>query len=261
MSVIITIIKQIFRYILCYFSDDMSKHKISTLLINCIILSKNSEFFGNYIYLIRCLFKYIAAYHQNNESQYDFHKDNLNLVYGIMKYMINIKDAFPFLKEMITEIIMILPLKLKYLLDFTHLFFPSLIDSLNMSQEIIQIGLQFLEQWMNAIFHKPEIVKPFLQKNILQLTTLLTSHLYKNVTISLNSLKLLSKFGGKSRNYLEDKGINFKTCPTQVLVIKLKDKTSDKVLDFSVDNIIDICVKIVTKKTSEIGRASCRERV
>ena len=257
MSVIITIIKQIFRYILCYFSDDMSKHKISTLLINCIILSKNSEFFGNYIYLIRCLFKYIAAYHQNNESQYDFHKDNLNLVYGIMKYMINIKDAFPFLKEMITEIIMILPLKLKYLLDFTHLFFPSLIDSLNMSQEIIQIGLQFLEQWMNAIFHKPEIVKPFLQKNILQLTTLLTSHLYKNVTISLNSLKLLSKFGGKSRNYLEDKGINFKTCPTQVLVIKLKDKTSDKVLDFSVDNIIDICVKIVTKKTSVASIKKC----
>lgn len=247
-SINITIIKQLFKYILCYFNDETTKHKISSLLINCIILSKNSEFFGNYIYIIRCLFKYIAAYHQTNEIQYDFHKDNLNLVYGIMKYMSNIKEAFPFLKEMITEIIMILPLKLKYLLDFTHLFFPSLIDSLNMTQEIIQIGLQFLEQWMNALFHKPEIVKPFLQKNILQLTTLLTSHLYKNVTISLNSLKLLSKFGGKSRNYLEDKGINFKTSPTQILVVNLKDKTSDKVLDFSVENIIDICVKIVTKK-------------
>ena len=43
---------------------------------------------------------------------------------------------------------------------------------------------------MNALFHESETVKPYLHKNIIQLTTLLTSHLYKNLNISLNSLKL-----------------------------------------------------------------------
>ena len=248
LSYTITTMKQLFKYILYYSSEDYVKSKITTLLVNCILLSKNSQYFGNYIYIIRCLFKYLNLNDRNNPSQYEFHREGLHIVYGVMKYMINFKEAYPFLKEMITEIIMILPLKFKYLIDFTHLIFPSIIDSLSMTPEIIPIGLQFLEQWMNALFHKPENVKPYLQKNILQLTTLLTSHLYKNLSISLNSLKLLSKFGGKSRNYLEDKGINSKTCPTHIILINLMEKNSNKKIDFILDYLVDICVKISSKK-------------
>lgn len=248
LSYTITTMKQLFKYILYYSSEDYVKSKITTLLVNCILLSKNSQYFGNYIYIIRCLFKYLNLNDRNNPAQYEFHREGLHIVYGVMKYMINFKEAYPFLKEMITEIIMILPLKFKYLIDFTHLIFPSIIDSLSMTPEIIPIGLQFLEQWMNALFHKPENVKPYLQKNILQLTTLLTSHLYKNLSISLNSLKLLSKFGGKSRNYLEDKGINSKTCPTHIILINLIEKNSNKKIDFILDYLVDICVKISSKK-------------
>ena len=248
LSYTITTMKQLFKYILSYSSEDYVKSKITTLLVNCILLSKNSQYFGNYIYIIRCLFKYLNLNDRNNSTQYEFHREGLHIVYGVMKYMINFKEAYPFLKEMITEIIMILPLKFKYLIDFTHLIFPSIIDSLSMTPEIIPIGLQFLEQWMNALFHKPENVKPYLQKNILQLTTLLTSHLYKNLSISLNSLKLLSKFGGKSRNYLEDKGINSKTCPTHIILINLMEKNTNKKIDFILDYLVDICVKISSKK-------------
>jgi hypothetical protein len=115
-----------------------------------------------------------------------------------------------------------------------------------MNNEIIPIGLQYLECWMNALFHKPENVNPFLQNNINQMTTLLTSHLYKSYSISLNSLKLLSKLGGNSRNYLEDKLINPKTSPTNILVVDLKDKASLNSIEFPIDNIIDLCIKIVT---------------
>jgi len=141
---------------------------------------------------------------------------------------------------------MIFPIKFKYMIEYSKIVFPSLIDALNMNQEIIPVGLQYLEQWMNALYHKPENVKPYLQNNINLLTNLLTSHLHKNYAISLNSLKLLSKLGGRSRNYLEDKNINPKTSPTNILVIDLKEFNGDKIIEFPVDNIVDLCIKIVT---------------
>jgi hypothetical protein len=132
------------------------------------------------------------------------------------------------------------------MIEYAKIVFPSLIDGLNMNPEIIPIALQYLEQWMNALFHKPENVNPFLQNNINLLTTFLTSHLYKNYQISLNSLKLLSKFGGRSRNYLEDKLINPKTSPTNILVINLTENNGTNSIDFQIDNIVDLCIKIVT---------------
>jgi hypothetical protein len=253
MSVLINIFKCLFKY-LNFVMEDRTKQKITNFLVSCLILTKSSKFFGNYIYVIRCLFKNLLNMPSGaNPGQFEFYKETIHLVYGIMKFMISIKEDFPFLKEMLTEIIMIFPIKFKYMIDYAKIVFPSLIDALNMNQEIIPVGLQYLEQWMNALFHKPENVKPFLQNNINLLTTLLTSHLYKTYAISLNSLKLLSKFGGRSRNYMEDKMINPKTSPTNILVIDLEEINSGKKIEFPIDNIVDLCIKIVTnyKRHSE----------
>lgn len=252
MSVLINVYKTLFRFLPVYSNDDKAKVKIINFLVNCLILSKNSKYFGNYIYVIRCLFKNLLSATSVNinsalqQQQFEFYKETIHLIYGIMKFLISIKENFPFLKEMLTEIILIFPIKFKYMIDYAKIVFPTLIDALNMNNEIIPIGLQYLECWMNALFHKPENVNPFLQNSIYQMTTLLTSHLYKSYSISLSSLKLLSKLGGKSRNYLEDKFINPKTSPTNVLVIDLKDKNSLKSIEFPIDNIVDLCIKIVT---------------
>jgi hypothetical protein len=247
MSVLINIFKALFKYLLLYFQEEKTKAKIANFLITCLLLTKNSKFFGNYIYVIRCLFKnLLQAIHSQTTQNIEFYKETIHLVFGIMKFMISIKEEFPFLKEMLTEIIMIFPIKFKYMIEYARIVFPSLIDGLNMNPEIIPIALQYLEQWMNALFHKPENVNPFLQNNINLLTTFLTSHLYKNYSISLNSLKLLSKFGGKSRNYLEDKLINPKTSPTNILVMSLSKRDSNRTIDFPIDYIVDLCIKIVT---------------
>jgi hypothetical protein len=251
MSVLINVYKTLFRYLPVYSTDDKSKITIINVLVNCLILSKNSKYFGNYIYVIRCLFANLlpnnnASAQAGQQQQFEFYKEILHLNYGIMKFLINIKENFPFLKEMLTEIILIFPIKFKYRIDYAKILFSTLIEALNMNNDIIPIGLNYLEIWMNALFHKPENVNPFLQNNINQITTLLTSHLYKSHSISLNSLKLLSKLGGKSRNYLEDKFINPKTSPTNILVIDLIDKNSNKSIEFPIDNIIDLCIKIVT---------------
>jgi hypothetical protein len=250
MSVLINVYKTLFRYLPVYSTDDKSKITIINVLVNCLILSKNSKYFGNYIYVIRCLFANLLpnnnSAHTTQQQQFEFYKEILHLNYGIMKFLINIKENFPFLKEMLTEIILIFPIKFKYRIDYAKILFSTLIEALNMNNDIIPIGLNYLEIWMNALFHKPENVNPFLQNNINQITTLLTSHLYKSHSISLNSLKLLSKLGGKSRNYLEDKFINPKTSPTNILVIDLIDKNSNKSIEFPIDNIIDLCIKIVT---------------
>lgn len=251
MSVLINVYKALFRFLPMYSNDDKAKVKIINFLVNCLILSKNSKYFGNYIYVIRCLFKNLLSVTNANvnsiqQQQFEFYKETIHLIYGIMKFLISIKENFPFLKEMLTEIILIFPIKFKYMIDYAKIVFPTLIDALNMNNEIIPIGLQYLECWMNALFHKPENVNPFLQNNISQMTTLLTSHLYKSYSISLNSLKLLSKLGGNSRNYLEDKIINPKTSPTNILVVDLKDKASLNSIEFPIDNIIDLCIKIVT---------------
>ena len=247
-TVLISIYKSLFKCLPIFGSDEKTKQKIANFLVSCLILTKNSKLFGNYVYIIRCLFKALLSItHSNNQSQpFEFYKETIHLVYGVMKLMINLKEDFPFLKEMLTEIIMIFPIKFKYMIEYSKIVFPSLIDALNMNQEIIPVGLQYLEQWMNALYHKPENVKPYLQNNINLLTTLLTSHLHKNYAISLNSLKLLSKLGGRSRNYLEDKNINPKTSPTNILVIDLKEFNGEKTIEFPLDNIVDLCIKIVT---------------
>ena len=247
-TVLISIYKSLFKCLPVFGSDDKTKQKIANFLVSCLILTKNSKLFGNYVYIIRCLFKALLniANHSNPQQPFEFYKETIHLVYGVMKLMINLKEDFPFLKEMLTEIIMIFPIKFKYMIEYSKIVFPSLIDALNMNQEIIPVGLQYLEQWMNALYHKPENVKPYLQNNINLLTNLLTSHLHKNYAISLNSLKLLSKLGGRSRNYLEDKNINPKTSPTNILVIDLKEFNGDKIIEFPVDNIVDLCIKIVT---------------
>lgn len=234
-STLIDVLKALFRYLdilLLERIEDQSK--ISNFLMMCLILTKNSKYFGNYIYLIRCLFKSLFQIttnnnmsnpnFQNNSNYFDFYKETIHLVYGILNTLVHIKENYPFLKEMLTEIIIIFPIKFKYMIEHANIVFPSLMDALNMSTEIIPIGFSYLEQWMNALYHKPENVKPYLQGNISQITTLLTSHLYKGYHISLNSLKLLSKFGGRSRNYMEDKIVNPKTSPTNILKILLFDK-------------------------------------
>ena len=114
LSFIINILKQLFKFILHYSNDDISKSKITTLLINCVLLTKNSQFFGNYIYIIRCLFKYLSYIHNSSNGQYEFHREALHLVYGIMKYMITqmIMKFSPKLlmkeeKQIITELMLV----------------------------------------------------------------------------------------------------------------------------------------------------------
>ena len=44
LSFIINILKQLFKFILHYSNDDISKSKITTLLINCVLLTKTANF-------------------------------------------------------------------------------------------------------------------------------------------------------------------------------------------------------------------------
>ena len=289
-GILINIFKALFKCIETLQMEEKSKLKIINFLVSCLIMTKNSKYFGNYIYLIRCLFKNLLNFSpyqnansssnnnnnnsnmpSNTSSSYDFNKETLHLVFGIMNHLIQIKESYPFLKEMLTEIIIIFPIKFRYMIEFASIVFPPLLDSLNMSQEIIPIGLQYLEQWMVALYHKPENVKPYLQNNIGQLTSLLTSHLYKVYAISLNSLKLLSKLGGRARNYMEEKLINPKTSPTNVLIIQLGDRSSLKIhstnnninmYNYNINNEIidDIIIDKDTKNNNASNNSSSNNK-
>ena len=253
----ITILKSIFFNLLECISDfNQFKNLIIPLIIDILYLSKNSEYYGNYIYILRCFFKYLktAISQFNSNMQQDDARqkkkklsDEFNIeinyiLYAIIKYLVNIKEKAPFFNEMITEIIMILPVKQRFLIEIPHLIFPSLVDNLINGSENIQLNLMNLENWMGVYIKNAESVVPFIQQYLSKITDLLSANLLSsaNINICLASLKWLSKLGGKGRNYFKEKRIISKTCPMQILTMKLKEKKENRSMDFILDYIIDI---------------------
>ena len=117
----ITILKSIFFNLLdCANDSEYFKNKIIPMIIDFLYLSKNSEYYGNYIYILRCLFKYlktainVAQNSSGNERvekaqklklSSDFNIEINYILYAIIKYLVNIKDKIPFLNDLISEII------------------------------------------------------------------------------------------------------------------------------------------------------------
>ena len=251
----ITILKSIFFNLFeCINNFEYFKNSIIPLIIDIVYLSKNSEYYGNYIYILRCFFKYLKTainainslpqeQRQKKKNISDYFNIEINyILYAIIKYLVNLKEKAPFFNEMISEIIMILPIKQKFLLEIPHLIFPSLVDNLDNGNDNIQLNLINLESLMNVYIKNSESVVPFIQQNLSKITDLLSNNLLSpiNINICLASLKWLSKLGGKGRNYFKEKRITPKTCPMQILSMKLKEKKSNRTMDFVLDFVIDV---------------------
>ena len=262
----ITILKSIFFNLFdCINNFEYFKNSIIPLVIDIVYLSKNSEYYGNYIYILRCFFKYLKTsintinsypqeLRQKKKLISDFFNIEMNyILYAIIKYLVNIKEKAPFFNEMISEIIMILPIKQKFLLEMPHLIFPSLVDNLDNGNDNIQLNLINLESLMNVYIKNSESVVPFIQQNLSKITDLLSNNLLSpvNINICLASLKWLSKLGGKGRNYFKERRITPKTCPIQILSMKLKEKKANRTMDFVLDFVIDVdidnCINWSTK--------------
>ena len=274
----ITILKSIFFNLLeCINDIDFFKNNIIPLIIDILYLSKNSELFGNYIYILRCFFKYIKTYFNNlgnNDEARNKIKDKKKLIddfnfeinyilYAILKYFVNLKEKAPFFNDMISEIIMVMPIKPRYLYDVPHLLFPSLVDNLINGNDNIQNNLLNLETWTNTYYIKnAESVVPFITDNMHKITDFLSDNLLRPVNINtcLASLKWLSKLGGKGRNFFREKKITAKTCPIQILSMKLfEEKNMDDkrkielILDYIIDIDIDNCINWSNKNMHKKG--------
>ena len=279
----ITILKSIFLNLLdCVKDFNFYKNNVIPLIIDSFYLSKNSEYYGNYIYIIRCFFKYLkstisasqnigekATQEENTEKYLKvqiysvFNKEIYPLLYAFIKYLIKVKEKAYFLSDTISEIIMVLPIKFTYLKEFPHLIFPCLVDSLNNSTESNQLSISNLENWMSYYIKNPEIVVPYIQKNIYKIIDLLSSNLNRslNLSYSLSSLKWISKLGGKGRNYLKVEKVYPKTCPVQILSMKLKEIKGERNMDFILDNIIDIDIDNIINCNNKSKKSGLSEKI
>ena len=257
----ITILKSNFYNLLDSITNfEYFKNNIMPSIIDIIYLSKNSEYYGNYIYMLRCIFKYLQSPIQNindNQNQEEierkklinsnFYEEIFYILYAIIKYLIKVKEKKPFLNDTVMEII--LSIRLKNLIEIPTLIFPSLVDSLNNSLENINLNLQYLENWLSHYTKRPEIVLPLIQQNISKIIDLLSSTLYHSK--SLTSLKLMSKLAGKARNYSKIKRIKIKSFPIQILSLKLKEKNTQRSMDFILDNIIGLDIDNIINYSSK----------
>ena len=95
----ITILKSIFFNLFdCINNFEYFKNSIIPLVIDIVYLSKNSEYYGNYIYILRCFFKYlktsintINSYPQELRQKKKLISDYFNIemnyvLYAIIKY-------------------------------------------------------------------------------------------------------------------------------------------------------------------------------
>ena len=180
----------------------------------------------------------------------------------MIKYLLKVKEKTYFLSDTISEIIMVLPIKFKFLKEFPHLIFPCLVDSLNNSSESNQLSISNLENWMSYYIKSPEIVVPYIQKNITKIIELLSNNLNRslNLSYSLSSLKWISKLGGKGRNYLKIEKVYPKTCPIQILSMKLKEINGERNMDFILDNIIDIDIENIINCNNKSKKSGLIEK-
>ena len=255
----ITILKSIFFNLLdCVEDCDYFRNKVIPLIIDFLYLSKNSDYYGNYIYILRCFFKYLKTAinvlqnpnvplnnterNRKTAIHNTFNIEINYILYAIIKYLINIKEQTPFLSSIISETISIMPIKLKYLIDMPNLILPTLAESLSNSSDNIPLNIMNLENWMNYYPKRPEAVVPYIQQNISKITDSLYNNIRgsMNMNISLALLKWISKMGRKTRNYSRKQKIITKTCPTQIMALKLKEKRSERTFYFILDDIIDI---------------------
>ena len=158
---------------------------------------------------------------------------------------------------------MVMPIKPRYLYDVPHLLFPSLVDNLINGNDNIQNNLLNLETWTNTYYIKnAESVVPFITDNMHKINDFLSDNLLRPVNINtcLASLKWLSKLGGKGRNFFREKKITAKTCPIQILSMKLfEEKNMDDkrkielILDYIIDIDIDNCINWSNKNMHKKG--------
>ena len=251
--------------------DFFFKNVIMPLIIDILYLSKNSEYFGNYIYILRCFFKNMKAINLNTREKKklieDFNNEINYIIYPIFKYLINLKSKSPFFNDMISVIITTMPLKQTFINENPDLIFPSLIDNLLTDSNNKELNFSNLENWISLFYIKnPESVLPFFKKSLPEISDFLVDNLTRPVSKNLwfESLKWLSKTGGSGRNFFLEKKLISKTCPLQILCMKLieenninnnnskKNKNMNLILDYIIDIDIDTCLNwrntLVNKK-------------
>ena len=246
--------------------DFFFKNVVMPLIIDTLYLSKNSEYFGNYIYILRCFFKNMKATNLNSREKKklieDYNSEINYILYPIIKYLMNLKTKAPFFNDMISVIITTIPLRPSFINEIPNLIFPSLIDNLSNDENNKDINLSNLEYWINLFYVKnPENVLPFFNKSLPEIYDFLAENLMRPVNKNLwfESLKWLAKLGGRGRNFFFDKKLISKTCPLQILCMKLYEDNNNKmhksmnlILDYIIDIDIDSCInwrkKTVNKK-------------
>ena len=270
------IIKSIFFNILDITTNlNFYKNKIISLIIDILYLSKDSEYFGNYIYILRCLYKYtkgsITLSSSNEEEKKrnkeknklmdELFKETQYLLYPKLKYFINLNKKAPFFKDIISDIIMMLNIKPRALNEIPNLIFQSLIYTLLNNEENKITNLINLENLINSYYIKnTESVLPFIEKDLPKISEFLSNNIlrFTNAKLCFISKRYLSKIGGKGRNYYLDKKIISKTSPIQILSMKLSEKKDEKrninlILDYIIDIDIDNCINWNNKMMQKKG--------
>ena len=164
----------------------------------CIKYTKSYEIMPNYFTIIRHLFKSLNNLPERN----NFLKEFIPMIQGLLETFLQAKEEASFIRET-NEICYTVPARLKNLIEYLPIISKPLIDSMKSSQlDLIESGLNTIQQWICALAPYPEILDPVIAPVLPEFNSLLYKFLY---LLPNFSFKLLGKLGAKSRLYYEDK--------------------------------------------------------
>jgi hypothetical protein len=124
------------------------------------------------------------------------------MIQGLLETFLQAKEEASFIRET-NEICYTVPARLKNLIEYLPIISKPLIDSMKSSQlDLIESGLNTIQQWICALAPYPEILDPVIAPVLPEFNSLLYKFLY---LLPNFSFKLLGKLGAKSRLYYEDK--------------------------------------------------------
>eukprot|EP00656_Telonema_subtile_P053110 TRINITY_DN7583_c0_g1_i1.p1 TRINITY_DN7583_c0_g1~~TRINITY_DN7583_c0_g1_i1.p1 ORF type:complete len:650 (+),score=164.16 TRINITY_DN7583_c0_g1_i1:109-2058(+) len=226
---------------------------LRAIITNCLRLSTEVKDPSNYFYLLRALFKSIEGV--KFEGLY---KEFLPLLPELLNSLIRLQNGAhnQQLRELFVELCLTIPARLSSLLPNLHLLMEPLVVALKSQGELVALGLQTLESWIDQL--NPEFLYSLISGSGMRTQLMLTlwAFVQPGAPTGPQALRILGKLGSRNRRFLSDPlPVTWDECSHSHLKIELCFD-GDKMCSVPLDTAINQVAKMMMSPSKSGGFGS-----
>mgnify|MGYP002623562304 CR=1 FL=1 len=233
------ILKYLYKYLFEEINNDFLESQVIPIFIDYFLISKKSNNPINYIFIIGHIISYFKIYNMRNNNTLPNQINNEigDIIHPIINYLFNFAKNQKIFRLYISEIIINMPSKLIYNLEYFEIIISTIIIILKEKRiDLLEVCITHLDNLLDLLIKYPNKQFNWIEKKTSELINLLISLLDKEKKSSkylLFILRIISKL------FIIGKGdtnsvLNFKKYP------ELKNKIKINLIDKNQYNNINI---------------------